>query len=779
MTEYECGVPGELVGALGRLGAPIETVLLAAHAKVLAALTGENEVLTGLVTEDSPVPCEVSVAEGDWHSLFRAATKARDASASPGAAYEVVLDLAGRSLPNAGTLLCIGFERAEDGGLTLWVSGRADVVDPGYAERIAGYHRTCLELMADDPDSEHHRQVLLSAAELRHQLEGLSGPRRELPARRTHELFEENVRRHPDRIAAVFGRREWSYDELNRRANRIAHVLLSRGTRAEDVVAVVTERNLDWMAAVLAIFKAGAVYLPVEPDFPAGRIAAMLSRGECRFVLTEPGCTRTLERALPITAVQDVITIADAYREGRRDTDPAVPVGAGQLAYVYFTSGSTGEPKGAMCEHAGLLNHLYAKIDDLEIEAEQVVAQTAPQCFDISLWQLVAPLLAGARTLIVEQKDILDIKRYLDTIVDGGVEVLQVVPSYLEMLLSHLDEHPRSLGRLRCVSATGEALKKELVERWFDAYPEIKLVNAYGLTETSDDTNHEVMERVPEHDRVPLGRAIGNVSVYVVDSELNPVPLGAPGEIVFSGICVGRGYINDPERTVAAFGSDPHRPGERLYRSGDIGRWLPGGKLDFLGRKDSQVKIRGLRIEIGEIENRLLHAPGVRDAAVVVAEDTGGGKDLVAFYAADDELPASELEKVLAEALPEYMIPQRFRHRSTLPLTGNGKIDKKKLAAELREAADEETATGAIEPPATPTESRLAAAWARVLNIDVGRIGRSSNFFDIGGTSLSVVRLGVSLGRQVSLRKLVEHPVLRDLAVVLDVIDQAGEKEEE
>ena len=246
-----------------------------------------------------------------------------------------------------------------------------------------------------------------------------------------------------------------------------------------------------------------------------------------------------------------------------------------------------------MCEHAGMLNHLFAKIDDLEIGAGQVVAQTAPQCFDISLWQLVSALLVGGRTLIVEQEVILDVRRFVDTIVEGRVGVMQVVPSYLEVVLSYLEQHPRELSALRCVSVTGEAIKKELTQRWFAAAPQIKLVNAYGLTETSDDTNHEVMDRVPDGDRVPLGRAINNVQIQVVDEYLAPVPLGAPGEIVFSGVCVGRGYINDPERTRAAFLTDPDHPGGRRYRSGDHGRWRPDGKLEFLGRRDSQLKIRG------------------------------------------------------------------------------------------------------------------------------------------------------------------------------------------
>jgi amino acid adenylation domain-containing protein len=620
-----------------------------------------------------------------------------------------------------------------DGGALL-LRYRTDVLDADAAARIAGYHVAAL---AGEP--------LLSADELSFQLEGLAGPRRELPDRRFHELFEQRVAEHPDAVAAIQGDREWTYRELNARANRLGRALLARGLRAEGVVAVVTERNLDWMAAVIAIFKAGGAYLPIEPHFPPDRIATMLARADCRLVL-------------------DATLIDRAYAEDHDDSDLGVRVPADALAYIYFTSGSTGAPKGAMCEHAGMLNHLFAKIDDLEIGAGQVVAQTAPQCFDISLWQLVSALLVGARTLIVEQDAILDVERFADTIAAGNVGVLQVVPSYLEAVLAYLDEHPRELPDLRCVSVTGEALKKELAERWFAAKPRIKLVNAYGLTETSDDTNHEVMDRPPEGERVPLGPAVNNVRVYVVDEQLQPVPLGAPGEIVFSGVCVGRGYVNDPERTAAAFMDDPHRPGERLYRSGDFGRWRPDGKLEFLGRRDAQVKLRGFRIEIGEVENALVRVPGVRSGAVVVADER-----LVAFYAADRPLGAEALRDRLGESLPEYMVPSAFHWRERLPLTDNGKTDRKALAGEL-EAAEERSGA-----PATPAERRLAAAWAKALGIRSEQIGRQDHFFDRGGTSLAAVKLVVALDRALSLSDVTRFPVLADQAGLLDGVPELRE----
>ncbi|MCX5530546.1 non-ribosomal peptide synthetase [Streptomyces sp. NBC_00006] len=623
-----------------------------------------------------------------------------------------------------------GVDVTEEGSLRL--SYRTDALDAEAAARVAGYH---LAALTGPP-----RRNLLSEAELRYQLEDLAGPPRALPDRRVHELFEERVTAHPDAPAIADEYRQWTYAELNSRANQVSRALLARGLRPEGVVAVVMERGLDWAAAVLGVLKAGGVYLPVEPHFPAERVATMLARADCRLVVADR---------------EGTLSVADAYAEGHPDTDPGVPVHADQLAYLYFTSGSTGEPKGALCEHAGFLNHVLAKVEDLGIGPHDVVAQTAPQCFDISLWQLVSALVVGGRALVVGQDTILDVARFVDTVERGRVNVLQVVPSYLEAVLAELALRPRPLPALHCVSVTGEAVKAELVRRWFAARPGVRLVNAYGLTETSDDTNHEVMDRPPDGDRVPLGPPVRNVRVYVVDEDLLPVPLGAPGEIVFSGVCVGRGYVNDPERTKAAFAEDPYRPGERLYRSGDHGRWRPDGKLEFLGRRDGQVKIRGFRVEIGEVENALTRVDGVREAAVVVVR----GTQLAAFCTGPRPV---DVKKPVAAALPAYMVPSVVHWRERLPLTANGKTDRRALTA-----LAEQLASG-TEPPRTQVERRLAVLWADVLGVPAEHIGRHDHFFDLGGTSLAAVKLAISLDRAITLKDVTRHPVLADLAELLD-----------
>jgi amino acid adenylation domain-containing protein len=776
IAEHQTRIADEVVAALYQLSndlaVPLRTVLLTAHAKVLGAWSGEREVSTGYAVGQGrrPLPCRLTTAPHSWRAMLLETDRTVSELLSHAVSvtesfFETVFDAAGDVAGELedGAALWVGI--VERHGIELRLRYRTDVLDADCAARIAGYHCTALAYMAADPDADHHRQSLLSAEELRFQIDGLAGPQRQLPDRRVHELFEARVRAHPDTIAAIHGETRWTYRQLNSHANQLARALVALGCSPESVVAVVTARNLDWMASVLAIFKAGGAYLPIDPNSPADRIASMLSRADCRVVLTERGSTTTLNPALDSLSGVHALDIHAVYEMRHADDDPGIAVAAGQLAYIYFTSGSTGEPKGVMCEQGGMLNHILAKIDDLGIAEGEAVAQTAPQCFDISLWQLLSAVLAGGHTLIVEQEAILDARRFIDTIVDGNVAVVQCVPSYLEVLVAYLAQQPRELPDLRYVSVTGEALKKELVQRWFAIQPAIKLVNAYGLTETSDDTNHEIMDRVPDRDRVPLGRPINNVRVYVVDAQLSPVPLGAPGEIVFSGICVGRGYVNDPDRSRRAFMVDPHRANQRLYRSGDYGRWLPDGKLDFLGRRDTQVKVRGFRVEVGEVENTLLRVPGIRDAAVVVVGVTAGSTRLVAFYAGEKPLDSVVLRDKLSVWLPEYMIPSAFHWRQRLAFTDHGKIDRSALTAVAAELDRREQDD---DGPSTATERWLAQAWADVLAIPKDQIGRRDHFFDLGGTSLSAVKLVIALDRAVSLTELTGHPSLAALATLID-----------
>jgi amino acid adenylation domain-containing protein len=788
-----------LEGRAAELGTGLPALLTAAHARVLATVTAERDLLVGYVPQDGAGrsrPLRLSVENSTWAQLaaqVTAAPAAQGASDPVEGRPEVVLDLSGLSetgetAETAETAESDAASRAvgevpvlrvvwsrDEYGLALRLLHDRAVLDGNYAERLAGYHLAALHHLAAGPGERHHRQSLLSDREVEKQLYGLAGPRAELPGHTFVDVFEERVRAVPGAVAAEHAGERWTYRELDERANRVAHALIDAGAGREDVVAVVMDRTLDWIAAALGVFKAGAVYLPVRPDFPADRVATQFDRSACRFALTEPGSEQLVRQASAAVAEAPAVLSVPAIH-ARRDLSTAAPATAvtpGQAAYIYFTSGSTGAPKGALCEHAGMLNHLHMKIEDMGLAAgtRQVVTQTASQCFDISLWQFAAPLMVGGSVRIVDTDTQLDVAGFLDEVADGDVTVVQIVPSYLEVLLTHLEQHPRPLGALHTVSVTGEALKYELVQRWFAAYPGIRLVNAYGATEVSDDTMHEVLDRLPERDFVTVGRSLRNVNTYVLDENLALVPLGSPGEIAFSGVCVGRGYINDEERTRQAFVPDPFRAGTRMYRTGDFGRWLPEGRIEYLGRRDEQVKIRGFRIEIGEIENKLLTMPGVREAAVVIDDGTGDLRNLVAFFAGHDDLPAERVRDFLATLLPDYMVPTYFHQMERLPLTENGKIDKKAL---VRLAGTLGHGGAAYAAPTTPAEQRLAMLWAEVLGVPLERIGRTDNFFELGGTSLAAVRLLVRLDRALSLKDLVGSPVLADLAAVLDTRGEGG-----
>nr|AGG82456.1 NRPS (A-T-TE) [Streptomyces sp. SS] len=579
------------------------------------------------------------------------------------------------------------------------------------------------------------------------------GPVRPLPDRRAHELFEECARETPSAVAAVHRGTRWTYAELDAAADRVAGALLAAGLRPEGVVAVISRRSLDWLAAILGIFKAGGVYLPIDPAYPDERIADLLRRSGTRLALVEAEVSvRPLEeaavRALPLAP-----SAAVAARPERVAEDA--------LAYIYFTSGSTGAPKGAACEHAGMLNHLLAKVDTFELESGTVVAQTASQCFDISLWQAIAPLTVGGSTVIIDPELMLDVPGLLRLLGEENVGVLQLVPSYLDVIVTRLEGGDPAPGSLRMLGVTGEAVSRQVLTRWFKQCPEVPVVNAYGATEASDDTTHEVIRSMADDEQVTVGVPIANVLVDVIGEDGLPVRDDSVGEVTFSGVCVGRGYINDPERTAEAFGDDPVRPGLRRYRTGDYGHWLPDGRLRFVGRRDEQVKISGMRVEVGEVEAQLLRVPGVLSACVIVMPD-GVSKRLAGFYTAEQAIPA--VRELLAERLPLLLIPRTLRWLPELPLTDNGKVDKRGLAD-----LETNSASGnSLTPPRTDTERRIATVWAEVLGLPLDEVGRNDDFFAFGGGSLAAVRLVVQLGGLISLVDLMANPVLADLAQAAD-----------
>lgn len=630
--------------------------------------------------------------------------------------------------------------------------------DHDFADRLAGYLSTALGELARGA-ALPGPQDLIDDAERARLLTGLSGGAMALPDLRFPDLFARRANLHPDRTAVRCGGRDVSYGSLLSAASVVADRLLADGLQPEEVVTVSAGRSAEWIAAIIGIFAAGGVYLPVDPDYPAARI---------RSLQTQAKSTRLLSGR----ALADILDAAAAQRAGVwSDGKGAAGIGPDRLAYVYFTSGSTGTPKGAMCQHDGMINHLLAKIADFDLDERTVVAQTAQATFDISLWQALAPLLVGGRTVIVDKEHLLDVPIFVRLLADERVTVAQLVPAYLDVLTRHAQDNPLQLPDLSCVSVTGEAVTADVVRRFFQVLPHRTLINAYGATEASDDTTHEIMRSAPAGSSIPVGRPVGNVEVTIVGHQDDPdalLPLGCVGEITFSGVSVGRGYLHDPQRTAEVFGPDPHRPGMRRYRTGDFGRWLPNGHLEFHGRRDEQVKVRGIRLELGEVEHALRDVDGVRTAAAVAVPAGDAGHELVAFYTCST--PAVEpavVRKTLAGTLPPAAVPSRLIPLPSLPLNDNGKVDKKALVATALGQHGRTPAQATRRSARTGVGERIAAGWSAVLGVPVTEITGRSDFFALGGTSLGALRVVGALDGLITIEQLLRHPVFADLVAVV------------
>ena len=620
-------------------------------------------------------------------------------------------------------------------GLTGVVEYSTDLFDESTISRMMGHYQTLLEGIAADPEQRLSELPLLTKAE-EHQFTEWNNSAREYPLGQCfHQLFEEQVKRIPDAIAVVSKDQRLTYFELNRRANRLAWFLVKQGIGPDAIVTLLAERGIQFLTAILAVFKAGGAYLPLDPLHPATRIRQVIEQSKTNIVLATSQFAPTLSQALePIPKQQrpKVFRLEEVLTQEREEVNLPLRCSPKDLAYVIFTSGSTGMPKGAMVEHVGMLNHLLAKIDDLHLTEFDVIAQTASQCFDISVWQFLASLVVGGRVHICEDEISHDPARLLEQIDLKAISIVEVVPSLLRVMLEN-ESSRRDLSSLRWMIVTGEAVPPKLVYDWLNSYSKIPLLNAYGPTECSDDVTHYVMDQptFAADSQVPIGRPISNMRIYVLDSRLSPVPINVAGELFVGGIGVGRGYLNDANRTAEAFVSDhfSQEPGARLYKTGDLARYLPDGNIEFLGRIDHQVKVRGFRIELGEIEAVINQHSTVRETVVMAREDKPGDKRLVAYLVIDQNSASGivELRSHLKEKLPDYMIPSAFVVLDKLPLTPNGKVDRRALPQpEQSRPESEETYVA----PRTQVEEMLAAIWAEVLNIE--SVGIDDNFFELG-----------------------------------------------
>jgi amino acid adenylation domain-containing protein len=661
--------------------------------------------------------------------------------------------------------------------------------DPSSILRLAGHLRNVLSgVAAGEPDRPVGSLRLLSAAE-EHQLRvEWNDSAVAVPLARTiNDLFDQRADERPQAIAVVSGAATVTYGELRRRRNRLAAVLAGAGREA--VVAVLAERGDDFLAAMLAIFSVGAVYLPLDPTHPPARLAQVLGTSRPRLLLSDRRLApraRELTGGLAESTAPRIVDLAACRDPGPPD-EPALrstPAGPPALAYAIYTSGSSGRPKGAMVTHGGMVNHLFAKLRDLRLGADDRVAQTASQGFDVSVWQFLAPLAVGGVVEVVDTETAQDPECLLTYAERSRCTVLETVPSLLRAYLSAdggdgEDRPARPAGALRCLLSTGEALPPEVRDAWFRAHPEVGLVNAYGPTECSDDVTHawlaagEAGSAAP----VPIGRPVVNTTLHVLDADGSRVPVAVAGELYVGGEGVGRGYLDDPARTAPVFLPDPFTGGgARLYRTGDRVRWRPDGTLDYLGRIDRQVKIRGIRMELGEIEAVLAERPEVEECAVRLWEVAPGDERLVAYAVprAGATLDEAEVRGFLRRVLPEAVVPSAVVLLDAMPRNANGKLDR----SALPEPAWNGAADAGGQDLRGPTEELVAGIWSRVLGVE--RVVRRDSFFALGGHSLSATRIVARIREvfsvEIALRDLFEAPSVAALARRIDRALRAGEE---
>ncbi|QJB39311.1 amino acid adenylation domain-containing protein [Chitinophaga oryzae] len=635
--------------------------------------------------------------------------------------------------------------------------------------------------------------------------------------------FEEIAATCKDRTALKCNDLHFSYQFLNNAADNFA-VGLSRKIpiQREDLVAIVLERSAELVISILAVWKLGAAYIPVDPSYPEERIAGILDAAKPRAIIAETGISWQTSPLLHSYAARIVVT-------GELGTATGVPtpvtLSGDDLAYVIFTSGSTGVPKGVMIEQKGMLNHILSKVGEMNITDHGIVAQNASQCFDISIWQMFSPLIAGGKLVIYDEHIVNEPEIFIQHVHRDEITVLEIVPTYLTAMLDIIETWPQSplFSRMEILIANAETLKPNLAARWFSRFPAIPLVNTYGATEVSDDTSHYIMHSMPDTATIPVcHRPIPNFRVYILDDNYRHCREEEEGQIYLSGPFVGRGYLNDAEKTAAVFVHDPFRePGStiKMYKTGDYGKFLPDGRMEFIGRKDQQVKINGQRVELGEVEHALTSLPPVKDAVVldVIHPETTSYLHAFVIPYHKDEQDLHTITAMLTGKLPYYMIPAQISFLEEYPLNQNGKVDRKILREKYIPPSTKDMAdmlkqylqqqlpshplpdffvqlealpqdenghiitsllplpptdikhTAVQDLPQSPVEKILAEIWREVLNKETVLL--SDNFFETGGHSLKalklVSRINKTLHVKMGLGTVFMHPTIRQMAAFI------------
>ncbi|WP_163997851.1 non-ribosomal peptide synthetase [Pyxidicoccus caerfyrddinensis] len=636
-----------------------------------------------------------------------------------------------------------------------------DLFEAGTIARMAGHLRTLLAGLVADPRRALADLPLMPEAEAQQLLKMQAGPRVSLDGSLLPALFASQAARTPDAAAVMFREQQLSYRELRQRAGFLSAWLREQGVGPGSIVGLCLERSVEMVAAVLGVLSTGAAYVPIDPAYPVERLAFILSDAGTPLLLTQSTLHGQLASHAGSGAVRVVSldTELDWSAAASATVPEPVPVRAEDLACLVYTSGSTGQPKGVMLEHGGLANLVRSFVESYAPgEKDRMLPLTSVASASF-VGEVLPPLCTGAALVLPTEEEVLDAELLLGLIARHHISIVSTVPAVIAGLNARKD----TLPPVRLVLSGGEALVARDVEALLDT---TTVVNGYGLTETTVCTTYHHLrpEDLESRAWMPIGKPIINTDVYVLDAQRRPVPVGCAGELYVGGLGVARGYWRRPELTAERFVANPFRPGERMYRTGDVARWLPDGVLEYLHRADDQVKIRGFRIELGEVEAAVRRHPAVRDAFVTAREDSPGDRRLVAYVVLTEPAPtSSDLHGFLSESLPPYMVPSAFMVLPALPLTPNGKVDTRALPVPEGERP---ALAAAYAPPESELERRIATIWAQVLK--VSDVGLHDNFFELGGNSMLIAqahrRLREELGANLALVDLFKLTTVNALA---------------
>ncbi len=626
-------------------------------------------------------------------------------------------------------------------------------------ENMSKHLANILSSIANNTNLRLSELEMLSEQEKHQLLVEFNDTKAEYPKDKTiYQLFEQQAAETPDDIAVTYGEEAITYKELDTSSNQLARTLREKGAKPNSIVAIIVDRSFEMIIGIMGILKAGAAYLPIDPEYPEDRIRYILEDSKTKLLLTQSKYIDKVEFAGEKLNLESKQCYTN---EGTKLDNVNSPK---DLAYILYTSGSTGNPKGVMIEHESAVNTLTETERNFPVAKEDVYLLKTTYTFDVSVMEIFAWFVGKGKLAILKPGDEKDISEILNAIEKYKVTHINFVPSMLNLFLERLDdENVNKTNSLKYVVAGGEALTKETVNRLQKLIKNASLENIYGPTEaTIYVTRYSLKKFNKDTKNIPIGKPTSNISAYIIDKNKKLQPVGIQGELCFSGIGLGRGYLNRPELTAEKYIENPFVPGERMYKTGDLARWLPDGNIEFLGRIDFQVKIRGFRIELGEIESQLLKYEGISEAIVIAKEDKNKNSSLCSYICGEREYSISEIREHLAKELPEYMIPSYIIQLDKLPLSANGKVDRKALPE-----PDGSITTGAeYVAPTNEIEEKLAAIWQEVLGIE--KIGINDNFFELGGHSLKAINISSKIHKglnvSVPLREMFKTPTIKGLA---------------